>query len=47
MALQLKRVGITRVRPLLGGFDEWVSRGYPIDLGGTGFGENSLSSMLP
>jgi len=27
----LKRRGITRVRPLAGGFVEWVERGYPVE----------------
>jgi len=29
-ALQLRRAGIARVRPLYGGFDEWKKRGYPL-----------------
>lgn len=29
-ALQLKKAGITRVRPLYGGYDEWKKRGYPL-----------------
>jgi membrane protein DedA with SNARE-associated domain/rhodanese-related sulfurtransferase len=31
VALKLRRMGITRVRPLLGGFDEWKQRGYPLE----------------
>lgn len=30
VALQLHRLGITRVRPLRGGFDGWKSAGYPL-----------------
>ncbi len=30
MALQLKRRGITRVRPLEGGYERWVAEGYPL-----------------
>ena len=30
MALQLKRQGITRVRPLHGGLALWMDRGFPI-----------------
>ncbi|HVN09951.1 MAG TPA: hypothetical protein VMV61_13315 [Patescibacteria group bacterium] len=30
MALQLRRNGIQRVRPLAGGLDGWRERGYPI-----------------
>jgi len=30
VALQLKKQGITRVRPLLGGLDAWMERGYPV-----------------
>ncbi len=32
MALQLRRRGITRVRPLLGGIDAWRERNYPTEL---------------
>ncbi len=32
MALQLRRRGITRVRPLLGGIDAWKERNYPMQL---------------
>ena len=31
MALRLKRRGITRVRPLAGGYEGWVARGFPVD----------------
>lgn len=30
-ALTLRKLGIERVRPLRGGFDEWKKRGYPMD----------------
>ena len=30
MALLLKQKGVTRVRPLAGGFDAWRERGYPM-----------------
>jgi 3-mercaptopyruvate sulfurtransferase SseA len=30
VALQLKRLGVTRVRPLAGGFHGWRERGYPL-----------------
>ncbi len=30
MALLLKRQGITRVRPLMGGFEAWREGGYPL-----------------
>ena len=30
VALQLHRLGITRVRPLRGGFDGWKQAGYPV-----------------
>ena len=29
-ALQLRKAGISRVRPLYGGYDEWKKRGYPL-----------------
>jgi 3-mercaptopyruvate sulfurtransferase SseA len=36
VALQLKRRGIHRVRPLEGGFEAWLARGYPVSpLSGT------------
>ena len=31
MALALKRKGITRIRPLLGGLDAWLERQYPVE----------------
>jgi 3-mercaptopyruvate sulfurtransferase SseA len=31
VALLLKRQGITRVRPLLGGFEAWRERGFPVE----------------
>lgn len=31
MALLLKRRGIERVRPLAGGFEAWISAGYPVE----------------
>jgi 3-mercaptopyruvate sulfurtransferase SseA len=30
VALQLRKVGIRRVRPLLGGFHEWKHLGFPL-----------------
>jgi rhodanese-related sulfurtransferase len=30
-ALRLRKMGITRVRPLLGGFDAWKRLGYPLE----------------
>ena len=30
MALQLKRAGMTRVRPLQGGLRLWIDRGFPV-----------------
>lgn len=32
MALQLKKAGLGRVRPLVGGLDRWRALGYPIEL---------------
>jgi len=32
VALQLKKLGVTRVRPLQGGFREWQYLGYPVEL---------------
>ncbi len=31
MALLLHRRGITRVRPLSGGFDAWRAQGFPLE----------------
>jgi hypothetical protein len=30
VALQLRKLGIRRVRPLLGGFHEWKQLGFPM-----------------
>jgi 3-mercaptopyruvate sulfurtransferase SseA len=30
VALQLKRRGITRVRPLEGGLTRWMAQGFPV-----------------
>jgi 3-mercaptopyruvate sulfurtransferase SseA len=32
VALLLKRVGITQVRPLLGGLEAWSRLGYPLEV---------------
>lgn len=32
MALQLKKAGVGRIRPLAGGLDRWRALGYPIEL---------------
>ena len=32
MALTIRKMGVTRVRPLLGGFEGWKDRGYPLVL---------------
>lgn len=31
MALDLAKLGVTRVRPLAGGFPEWHARGFPVE----------------
>ncbi len=31
MALRLRRVGITRVRPLAGGYEAWRGGGFPLE----------------
>jgi len=31
VALDLAKLGVTRVRPLAGGFPEWRARGFPVD----------------
>jgi 3-mercaptopyruvate sulfurtransferase SseA len=31
VALDLARLGVTRMRPLAGGFPEWQKRGYPVE----------------
>jgi 3-mercaptopyruvate sulfurtransferase SseA len=30
VALDLAKLGVTRVRPLLGGFPEWRKHGFPV-----------------
>ncbi len=32
MALQLKRLGVQRVRPLSGGLAAWIELDFPVDL---------------
>jgi rhodanese-related sulfurtransferase len=32
VALQLRKLGVYRVRPLRGGFDEWKKLGYPLEM---------------
>jgi len=34
VALELHKVGITRVRPLDGGYDGWRERGFPVEPAG-------------
>jgi membrane protein DedA with SNARE-associated domain/rhodanese-related sulfurtransferase len=43
VALQLHRLGITRVRPLRGGFDGWKKAGYPLH----DYTEDSEPSAIP
>ena len=31
MALTLRRLGVTRVRPLEGGYHGWRERGFPVE----------------
>ena len=31
MALRLRRLGVTRVRPLAGGFEAWRDGGFPVE----------------
>jgi hypothetical protein len=31
VALRLRRVGVTRVRPLGGGFEAWRTGGFPVE----------------
>jgi rhodanese-related sulfurtransferase len=31
LAMDLRKIGITRVRPLRGGFDGWKNAGYPLE----------------
>ena len=32
VALKLREVGITRVRPLEGGFQTWLDYGFPVEV---------------
>jgi rhodanese-related sulfurtransferase len=34
VAIRLRQQGITRVRPLAGGFYAWRDRGYPVEQAG-------------
>jgi rhodanese-related sulfurtransferase len=31
VALELKKLGFTRVQPLLGGLNGWIDLGYPVE----------------
>jgi 3-mercaptopyruvate sulfurtransferase SseA len=31
VALDLAKLGVTRVRPLAGGFPDWRQRGFPVE----------------
>jgi rhodanese-related sulfurtransferase len=31
VALEMKKLGFTRVRPLAGGLDEWLKMGFPVE----------------
>jgi len=46
MALKLRSMGITRVRPLLGGFGEWKKHGYPLEDGATRIGWRIASASI-
>ena len=43
MALRLKRRGISRVRPLEGGYDGWVAEGFPLQRWAPGETTSSLA----
>ena len=48
MALQLRKHGIRRVRPLLGGFYEWKHLGYPlVAVGGLSAETTQSNTSLP
>jgi len=40
VALQLKKFGLTRVRPLEGGYTAWRELGYPIEPAGAVISSN-------
>jgi rhodanese-related sulfurtransferase len=44
LALKLKKMGITRVRPLLGGFGEWKRLGFPLEDGADKIGWRSVAA---
>jgi rhodanese-related sulfurtransferase len=48
VALQLHRLGITRVRPLRGGFDGWKKAGFPLcDYIEVSYTQTSASAAVP
>ena len=47
MALQLRKIGIRRVRPLLGGFHEWKSLGFPLVEIGPAEIDSGISTPFP
>ena len=46
MALQLKRAGIKRVRPLAGGFEVWRDLGFPVEPVGDVVGAERLDTAV-
>jgi membrane protein DedA with SNARE-associated domain/rhodanese-related sulfurtransferase len=46
-ALRLKRAGVTRVRPLEGGFPLWRDLGFPVDDTESGPAASNLDSLTP
>jgi 3-mercaptopyruvate sulfurtransferase SseA len=46
LALKLKGMGITRVRPLLGGFAEWKRLGYPLEDATARIGWNTTTAPV-
>ena len=46
MARKLKAIGITRVRPLLGGFAEWRRRSYLLEDAAERIGWRSVTTSV-
>ena len=45
MALRLRNLGITRIRPLAGGIAAWRERGFPLQINNLPAPEKALQSL--
>jgi 3-mercaptopyruvate sulfurtransferase SseA len=46
VALQLRKAGIRRVRPLAGGFEAWRAGGFPVEAVLLASGDSPVNTLL-